>query len=678
VLTTAKHFPGHGDTATDSHIGLAVVESDMARLQAVEFAPFRSAIEAGVDSIMTAHVAVPQVTNESGVPATLSSKILTDVLRNNLKFDGIIVTDALEMGGVTNHYWCGLAAIRAIQAGADVLLLPPNATVAINEVERAVRRGDIPESRIDQSVRKVLNAKYSLGLQQNRLVPLERVGEIVASPENVKLAQEIADHSITAAKDEHHLLPVNPLSDKKIFSLVLSPGLDSSPGSIFQDEMHRRFSSIRTAWANARIPDELLATIDKTIADSDLIVVSTFVRLASGTDALSFPASQRRILRRLTDSRKPVIWVAFGNPYVLRIAPKIGTYVCTFSYSDVSQAAAAKALAGEIEVAGKMPVSVPPYSKMGDGLRIPELEMTLRPEAPEMLGLPKNSFEDTKRLLTSFVESHVFDGVDLLVGYQNRIAAEFAVDSEGSTADSAGISSGKIYDLNSLSGIVGTASGVMLASDSGSLILEAPVRDYTPELITPDTENLNVWGLLTTLYHEEKPDTPQAARQEALLREIVSRTAGIPFERFLTDGLLEPLGMERTYLKPNNNPKESMRHVESSESASLFCSAHDLAVFSQMLLNEGLYDHRRILKASTIAKFTGSGGPWTKPNSRDWSGRILSPSAYGYSAPTGSFLWIDPARKLFLVFLTNGSQQNERIRTAQRKIAESVIAAIQH
>jgi beta-N-acetylhexosaminidase len=151
ALTTAKHFPGHGDTATDSHIGLPVVSADPFRLEAVELAPFRSAVEAGVDSIMTAHVAVPQVTKEPDIPATLSAAILTDLLRNSLKFRGIVVTDALEMGAITSRYWTGLAAIRALQAGADVLLLPGDATVAINEVERAVKRGDISEARIDQS-----------------------------------------------------------------------------------------------------------------------------------------------------------------------------------------------------------------------------------------------------------------------------------------------------------------------------------------------------------------------------------------------------------------------------------------------------------------------------------------------------------------------------------------------
>jgi len=314
VLTTAKHFPGHGDTATDSHLGLAVIESGLDRLQAVEFVPFKSAIEAGVDSIMTAHVAVPQVTGNPSLPATLSPRILTDILRNTLNFGGIVVTDALEMGGITNTYWGGQAAVLAVKAGADVLLLPPDAGVAINEVERAVNRGDISEARIDQSVRRILDAKRRMGLHRSRTIEISRIEQVVASPQSQELAQEIADRSITAINDEQKLLPVSPLSSTRIFSLVLAPGLESSPGAVFQSELRKRFLSVRTAWANERISEGLLADIDGAAANSDLIVCSTLARLTSGQNTIAIPESQQLILEKLAASGKPVIWVAFGNP----------------------------------------------------------------------------------------------------------------------------------------------------------------------------------------------------------------------------------------------------------------------------------------------------------------------------------------------------------------------------
>ena len=431
VLTTAKHFPGHGDTATDSHLGMAVVPSDLARLQSVELAPFRSAIEAGVDSIMTAHVAVPNVTGESQLPATLSSKILSGLLRDTLQFKGLVVTDALEMGGITNRFWGGLAAVRAIQAGADVLILPQNATVAINEVERAVRRGDISESRINESVRKLLRAKSSLGLHRLRTVSVKRIGEIIASPENTKLAQDIADQSITVLKDDQQLLPIDPTRYARIFSLVLTPDLESAPGAVFQTEMRQRFPLTRTLWANARVSDELLASIDKAASETDLIVCSTFIRLVSGQTAAALSDAQRNILQKLQATNKPLIWVAFGNPYILPLAPRIGTYLCTFSYSDVSQVAAAKALAGEIEIMGRMPVSIPGFSKSGEGRTIPRLEMILKPASAADLEHAKDGLEQSVRLLDSSIEDGIFPGAVLLVGHQGKIVLNRAAGRTG-------------------------------------------------------------------------------------------------------------------------------------------------------------------------------------------------------------------------------------------------------
>jgi beta-glucosidase-like glycosyl hydrolase/CubicO group peptidase (beta-lactamase class C family) len=667
VLTTAKHFPGHGDTATDSHLGLAVVHSDMDRLQSVEFAPFRSAIVAGVDSVMTAHVAVPEVTGDNEAPATLSPEILTSLLRDNLKFNGLIVTDALEMGGITNRYWCGVAAVRAIQAGADVLLLPPDAMVAINEVERAVKRGDIPASRVDDSVRRILLIKSRLGLRQRRLVSINRISETVSSPQNMKLAQDIADHSITVIKDEQHLLPLNPAGDPKLLSLVLDSGLESSPAPVFQAEMRQRFPSIRTAWANARVSDEVLEEIERDISRSDVIVCSTLVRLASGQDASQIPRSHRAIFRKLLASNKPLIWISFGNPYVLPLAPNVGTYICAFSYSGVSQAAAAKALTGEIAVTGKMPVSIPGYARAGDGIQIPKLEMILKDAVPGAPDPPANAFEKTTQLLTSLVDDQVFQRAEILVGYKGAIALKYA----------AGVTRDAVYDLASLSTIA-VASGAMLAADSGRLIPDAPVQDYVPEF-KGEVSKSSVQDLLALLASRPEAETAEDKSRQGLLTEIISRVSAFPFQRFLDTRLFEPLGMKCTLAPPPESVRGNAGSSATAGSMVLFCSAHDLAVLAQMLLNRGIYDHRRYLKADTISKFTGRQGPWSKPSNTDWTGRWLSSSAFGYSSANGSSLWIDPARQLFLVFLTSAplsAVRDGRITEAQEKIFSSAMAEL--
>jgi beta-N-acetylhexosaminidase len=676
VLTAAKHFPGHGDTATDSHVGLPVVQSDLARLKSVELVPFKSAVDAGVDAIMTAHVSVPQVTGQAKLPATLSSAILSDLLRNSLKFKGLVVTDALEMGAITNRYWSGLAAVRALQAGADILLLPPNESIAINEVERAVMRGELSESRIDASVRKVLAAKSRLGLQRKRTVNINQIGDTIASPQNTKLAQEIADKSITVPKDEQHLLPVNPARAPKIFSLVLDSELDSSPGAVFQTELRRRFPSARTAWGNARISDELLSKIDKAVSESDLILCSTIVRLISGQDALTLPDSHRAIIEKIAASNKPVIWIAFGSPYVLRLAPQIGTNLCAFSHSDVSQIAAAKAIAGEIEITGRMPVTVSESTKAGDGLTIPKLEMILKPPATAELDLWERAFEKTMLLLSSLVEAKELPGAELIVGRDGVTVLSMALGKTGFAGGSSRVSLNTVYDLSSLSGIIGPATAASLAADSGNLILNTPVSDYLPEMGDTPVANLPLQELIKLMSAPGGLDKEEASATGNILQGITARTTGATFERFMAGRLFEPLGMKNSFFGPPPSYRGGIAYLGSTHSSHLFCNARNLATYAQVLLNNGVYNHQRYFKPEALARFTGHEGPWSKPSDSDWTGRVFSPAAFGHNSSSGSFFWIDPEKKLFVILLTNTQSDTGRVSETQRKVCESVISAI--
>jgi beta-N-acetylhexosaminidase len=634
VLTTAKHFPGHGDTATDSHSGLPVIASDMARLESMELIPFKSAMDAGVDSIMTAHIAVPQVTGDAALPATLSSEMLTGLLRKKLGFRGIIVTDALEMGGITKRYWTGLAAIRAIQAGADILTLPPDALVAINEVERAVRRGDISQSRINESVRKILRAKRSLGLNRSRTVDIGRIGLVVAFPQSETLAAEIAERSITAVKDEAHLLPMNPARNPKLFSIVLASDLESSPGAVFQSEMRRRFPSIRTAWANARISDEQLASIDKAAAESDEVICSTLTRLISGQDAIGLPESQKRIIEKLLSSGKPVIWVAFGSPYVVRLAPQAGTYLCTFSNSEVSQVAAARALSGEVPISGKMPVSIPLFAKAGAGLQIPKLDMILKTEQPEAVSRYRKLREKLGRLVNALIGDKTCSRAELVAGRDGAIVLDISAGGV-KNSDSKESSTSTGTDLGTLSELVGTVSAAMLASESGSIIPGEHVRDYLPERQSEQLE-ISFQDLVTRSLYARIGGASGAG----LVQEIIGRASAVPFARFVSRKLFEPLGMTGTF-------------YEEGKRSDLFSTGHDLAVFAQLLLNGGIYDHRRYFSTEVIARFTGPTGPWSKPSDSDWTGEAFSESAFGHSSDTGPSLWIDPSRNLFIVFLAD-------------------------
>ena len=737
VLTTAKHFPGHGDTATDSHIGLAVVPSSKDRLESVEMVPFRSAIAAGVDSIMTAHVAVPQVTGEPDVPATLSPKILSALLRGELGFQGLVVTDALEMGGITARYWTGLACIRAIQAGADMLLLPQDTDVAINEVVRAVERGDITQSRIDESVAKILEFKTRLGLQKERTVSIDRIEDVVASQESQKIGQEIADRSITLLKDDGHRLPLNPLNPPRIYSLVLSSDPDTNPGSIFQAEVRRQFPSARTEAADPRIPDDQAARILRNAVEADLIVCTTLVRVISGSGSIGLPESQQLLLGKIMALNKPVIWIALGNPYLLRLFPQVSAYMCTFSYADVSQVAAAKALSGEIAISGKSPVSIPAYFKAGDGLQVPRLDLTLKKSAAGT-SLPADAFDETRHLLAAYVAGHAFPGAALAVGYRGTLVLDAAAGKLDYSPDSPAVTGDTIYDLASVSDVVGTASAVMILVDSGRLLLDAKAQDYLPEFQGTDKEKVRVSDLLqqsaglpasTPIYRDAHgygefmkrvyatplEYAPGSRSVESdlgmiLVGEIAARAGGHPLDQLLTSRLLGPLGLTSTMYEP---PQEMLSRIAPTENdpwrrrvlrgevddenayalggvagnAGLFGTEHDLAVFAQLMLNRGLYDHQRYFKPETVDRFTGAPNSkgraealiWQKPSDSSWTGKAFSPAAFGQTGFTGTSIWIDPERQLFIVLLTNRvhpTRDNDKITEARQAITASIFRAL--
>jgi beta-N-acetylhexosaminidase len=735
VLTTAKHFPGHGDTATDSHLGLPVISSDRSRLEEVELVPFRQAIAAGVDSVMTAHVAVPQLTGEPGVPATLSPRILTDLLRNSLHFQGLIVTDALEMGGITTRYWTGLAAIRALKAGADMLVLPPDSGVALNEVVRAVRRGDIPERQIDRSVRKILEAKTRLGLHRNRIVPIGRIREVVASPESRKVSRQIADASITLLKDDKHLLPLNPVNPPKIFSLAVASDLDTAPAAVFQAEMKRRFPSCRTMSMDPRISEELMEGISNASAEADVLVVASIVRVISGKGNFVLKDEQRFTIEGLLASGKPVIWVALGSPYVLRAYPQASACICAFSYADVSQLAAARAVSGEIAISGKTPVSIPGLCKAGDGLAVPRLDMTLHRAAPETAGLPQDAFREVEGLLTQAVESKAFPGAALIVGYRGAVILDTAAGSLDYSPGSPRVTGDTIYDLASVSKAASTTSAAMMLVESGDLLLSARVQDYVPEFEGANKEKVLVQHLLThssglpgflQLYKEARgydqvlakvcaaplEFEPGAKTQYSdlgmiLLGEIIRRASGRPQDQFVAQNLFGPLGMKSTFYRPDrsflkriapteNDPwrKRVVRGEVHDENAfamggvaghaGLFSTTHDLAVFAQMLLNGGIYDHHRYLSAETIKRFTARqsddrGLGWGKPSESDWTGKALSSQAYKHTGFTGTSIWVDPQKQLFIILLSNRvhpTRENTRIDQVNQAIVEAVVRVI--
>jgi beta-N-acetylhexosaminidase len=379
VLSTVKHFPGHGDTATDTHLGLATITADRKRLDAVELFPFRAAIAKGVDSVMTAHISVPAL-DSADVPSTLSPAILTKLLREELGFQGLIVTDAMDMGAIVKGFGPADASVRALEAGADVVLMPPDAETTVNAILAAVRKGRITQKRLDQSVARVLAAKIRLGLDRNRLVDLEGISDVVNSPESNERAQEVADRAVTLIRNEPAQLPLH--TPVKTCFLVLAESHYSNEGLAFTQEIHKRSPDALVLTLDPSLPDAALDVAVTRTAFCEATVVAAFASVAGGRGSVGLSPGFSKLVDTLIASGKPMTLIALGNPYLLRSFPKVAAYLTTFSTVPPSEIAAVKALFGEMPIRGHLPVTIPELAKYGDGIQLPATATPPPPSPP--------------------------------------------------------------------------------------------------------------------------------------------------------------------------------------------------------------------------------------------------------------------------------------------------------
>lgn len=390
VLATLKHFPGHGDVAVDSHRALPVLGVDRAHLDAVELLPFREGIKAGASAVMVAHLAVPaldpapapplreqpkdvpygtpasEIEQNGTTPASLSAPIVADLLRKQLGFKGLVVTDAMTMGGLVAHFEPGEAAIRAILAGDDMILMSPDTDAAVKAVLDAVKSGRIKERRIDESVDRILNAKKKLKLSELS-TSLTTIATVVGSPAHDALEAEIARRSLTLVREGSGALPLK--AGGRLLSVVVSDeaGLNG-PAAALGAELNKRVPAVVTLRLDPRSnPDEVKAAVDAA-KDADVVLLSLFVRARSGQGKIAVPDPARAAIPQLLASGKPVVAVAFGSPYLIRDFPDLPTYLCAWGTQDIVQTASARALFGEAPIEGHLPVTIPGIAKRGDGL----------------------------------------------------------------------------------------------------------------------------------------------------------------------------------------------------------------------------------------------------------------------------------------------------------------------
>ena len=380
MIATAKHFPGHGDTATDTHLGLAVIDHPRSHLDQIELPPFRAAIDEGVGAVMSSHIALPALdpgmvagaAQPLRAPATLSRPILTGLLRDELKFDGLIYTDSMSMFAISHNVPDDRAAALAVAAGADQVLHSPDDGAAFRGIKAAVAAGEIPEAQITRSVERVLTAKARMGLHVSRGGDLVAIDQKLGSRAHQQVANDLSARAITLIKDEGNQVPLAAPKSANILYLSVvdyaSGWREGAPSRTFLPELKKRWPNVTAIEVSDRTTADEFDMIRAIARRSEAIIASVFVRIASYSGRMDLSPAQVSLLERLADAKKPYVAVLFGNPYTAMFLQKLPTMLVTYEVFDGAEAAAVSAIAGDAPIGGKLPISLPGMYPFGHGL----------------------------------------------------------------------------------------------------------------------------------------------------------------------------------------------------------------------------------------------------------------------------------------------------------------------
>ena len=706
MVACAKHFPGHGNTGTDSHTTLPIIHYDESTFRAIDLLPFKRAIEAGVKMIMTGHIAIPSL-DSTALPASLSPKLTNDLLRNELGFHGIVITDGMEMGGLTESFWAGEAAVRAIESGTDIVLLSMDVDKAINEVVEAVKTGRLSEERIDKSVEKILNLKTELNLWNERTVLLENAREIVGQTKHSFSADLIAKESITLVKNDNGHIPIPVEKSESMLHLALATDEGMLGFSAtFRRQVSRLHGNVETDFYYQPLSDACIEEILLKAVEHDFILISLWIRVRMNLGTVSIDSTHRKLISHLQSTGIPMVTVSFGSPY-LQDVDQLETYACAYGYGAISQRAMTSALFGESYIAGGLPVKLSQNIRRDTGIKFYP-QKTLSP-AKE-----KYNFSNAEGVLQQALTDSIFPGAQVVVAKEGELIWSHQIGTLTYDYDSPSVAENTIYDIASLTKVAATTPVMMKLVERKLLPLDEPVFHFFPKFSGEMKDQITVRHLLTHSAglkpFEEYPlgTTPDDILNDIiskplisipgeeyhysdfgpiLLAKICEKVTGESFDDFASKTIFRSLGMENTFFNPNSNLFERIvptevdtvygrglvRGIVHDERAwqlggvaghaGLFSTAGDLALYAQLMMDEGFFQGRRYFKRKTIAEFIRRQNippesertlGWDTPSEKgSSSGDYFSEGSYGHTGYTGTSMWIDPNRKITIILLTN-------------------------
>lgn len=736
LIATAKHFPGHGDTDSDSHLELPVLNHDYNRLDSVELIPFRRAIEGGIQSIMSAHISFPKISEYPEIPGTLDESILGDILVDSLNFEGVIVTDGLEMSGITKQFSPGRAVVRALNAGADIMLISPDIHTAISEVIAAINNGEITEERINKSFRKILRWKQEMGLfEKNNTIDIHHLDKIINSKAHQAEADRIARESITILKDQNNLLPLDPVKYKNVLLISIADDELGNTGSFFARSLRDYHPNVTFSVFDNRSNDNDVQKIIQQAQSADLIIIGSFISLRFA-ESIQLPKKHSALLNKIMTLNKNTVLTMFGNPYLVSELDKTDVHVMAWSNHAMQMKAVAPTLFGAANVSGTLPIEIPTFYNVGDGLNFKQT--ALRYGVPEEVGINSQKLYEIEDILKDAVLDSVFPGAVTAVVKNGVLVYKHA---EGyHTYDKLRkVKDTDVYDLASITKIASTTLAIMKLNSDGLLDLDEKVMAYIPEFKKPEKSAITIRHLLMhesglpafRIYvdtYQKRKEIIKAIKNEPLinevgstyvysdlgmilLAEIVEKISGRSIDSFMRKNFYYPMGMYGAYFNPKKVSRWYTNRIPPTEfdtiyrnklikaevnderawymngisgHAGLFAGVDDLAKFGTLLLNEGTYLNKEYIAPEVIREFTtqqsrlsGRGLGFDRKNDIGFTtaGQLASNDTFGHLGFTGTSIWMDREKDMIVILLTNRTYPNRNYGKQISKIRAAVADA---
>ncbi len=734
VAATVKHFPGHGDTDVDSHLQLPSLPFDRKRLNNMELVPFEAAIKADAKALMVAHIAMTAFSDIKR-PATLSPFMVDSLLRDSLGYNGVVVTDALTMGGSKDGYWPGEAAVKALKAGVDIILLPADFELAYRSVLRAIEDGRLSEQMINESVRRVLNLKKFTEAGKNQ-PDFEQMEEHIEDPVHRIRAGNMFEEALTLVKDEDSVLPIDPARTDSILTVIVTDDMNYGyPGGTMTSQLRHYFDYNKVVRIGPHTSQEIMDRALRSSQWVDKVVVGVFVRFGSYKGRLDLPGDLSDFMEDLLDVNKPVATVGFGTPYLLRSFPAASTYLTTYSASHDAQRAAVKGVVGNQKIAGKLPIKLPSGYDFGHGMKRKPITTNW-----DKVAAPA-SFKAVEKLVQTAITDSVAPGMAVYAARDGKVFMNEGFGHYTYDQDSPEVTSETIFDLASLTKVVATTPVAMKQYEQDLLYLDKPVFDYIPDFTGGKKEAVTIRQLLSHtggikpyMRFWKNADNPEQVPEMIknmklayepgeeyhysdpgyiLLQQIIEMLGGASLDDLAARYFYRPLGMDNTMFNPDSSLLSRIAPTEYDSAwrnrlvrgevhdenaaflggvaghAGLFSTTGDLGRYAQMLLSNGYFNGRKYFEVGTINEFTTPQHidpkstralGWDTPSGQNsLYGSMTSDEAFGHTGFTGTSMLIDPETRTIIILLTNRvypTRKNNKIRQFRPKFHDAVMKAL--